>query len=563
MNKKFKYIIASLIFISLSGIIINIFFSNILFFNILLYIILIFSSGILLFNNKKDNITIDYNNEIKYKNITDNSPDIIIKLDNINRIIYANKLINKILNDVENGDSVYGKNILETKLNNIIPKYWIDEIEHIKTTGKSTEIIVPIKAKDYSYIFDCRYIPEFDENGKVISTIIFLRDITTEKNFEIELIKAKEKAEESDRLKSAFLANMSHEIRTPMNGILGFCSLLKRNNLDEEKRIQFIEIIESSGMQLLSTINDIIEIAKIESNLATINKIETNLNTILDDLFQIFHNQIKAKKLEFKLFKPLLDNDAYIYTDEIKIKQILSNLVSNAIKFTEKGSIEIGYEINNRILFYVKDTGIGISSAHYEIIFEHFRQIDFSDKRKYGGTGLGLTIAKALVELLGGEIWLDSELGKGTTFYFTVPYQQSKKISLNTDYSIQKDLNTLLSGKTILVAEDEETNYLFLKELFSNSKCHILWAKNGYDTIQLCEKYPNINLILMDIKMPEMDGFKATNILKNLYPDLPIIAVTAYAMPEDKEKALKAGCDGYISKPISKKMLVENIAKVL
>jgi signal transduction histidine kinase len=378
-------------------------------------------------------------------------------------------------------------------------------------------------------------------------------------NFNEELKIAKEKAEESDRLKSAFLANMSHEIRTPMNAIAGFAELLRQRGLDYDTIDQYVEIINSNGQQLISIIDDIIDISRIEADEINISPARTNINKILQELTVVFRTVANNKDIDFFLFCGLEDEKAYSETDEIRLKQVFSNIISNAIKFTHKGSVTIGYTFNNNIFeFYVRDTGIGISPEHFEMIFERFRQVESGLSRKFGGTGLGLTISKVLIKLLGGKIWLTSEFDKGSTFYFTLPYIKSKQTKA-TEAEKDKVVVPHWPDKTILVAEDEEFNYFLIQEILSQTNVRVLRAKNGIEAVESCKKYPEINLVLMDIKMPEMNGYEATKIIKSFKPHLPIIAQTAYAMTEDRSKALSAGCDSYLSKPIQKERLLSVI----
>jgi len=379
-----------------------------------------------------------------------------------------------------------------------------------------------------------------------------------------ELLLAKNKAEESDRLKTAFLANMSHEIRTPMNAIVGFADLLLKPGITYDKIEKYSKIININSHQLLSLINDIIDISKIESGQIQIYKKKTNINDILDELYNIFQPMAYNKNLILKIHKSLLPHDAFIITDETKFKQIFINLLNNALKFTSSGEINFGYtKKDDFIVFYVSDTGIGISPENYEIIFERFRQVDGSNTRKYGGAGLGLSISKALVELLGGKIWLESEENIGTTFYFTLPYRLE-----STDKSKTEDQKIDISdidwkNKTILIVDDEEYNYFYLTEILKSTHASLLHANNGKVAIEICQNNPSINIVLMDIKMPIIDGYTATKEIKKFRPDLPIIAQTAYGMSDDRDKALNAGCDDYISKPLLKEKLIIIINKYI
>jgi PAS domain S-box-containing protein len=367
-----------------------------------------------------------------------------------------------------------------------------------------------------------------------------------------ELKSAKERAEESDELKSAFLANMSHEIRTPMNAILGFATLIRNRVLNEEKRRDYIDLINSNCRQLLHIITDIIDISKIEAGQISIMNKNFLLNKMLNDLLLNYTNQIEVLRKPIRLIlKPGLKNEeSALFTDKVRLEQILSNLLSNALKFTDKGTIEFGYLIDRRrdIVFYVKDTGIGMTSHEQKIIFDRFRQVSTSYNKMYGGTGLGLSISKGLAEKLGGSIWVESEVEKGSCFFFNVPYKPG--ISIEKPQEIDYDLTYNWAGCTILIAEDEEVNFSLLETILKPTGVCILHAKTGLETVQFAATDYRINLVLMDIKMPDLDGLEATRRIKSVRKDLPVVAQTAYAMSTDEENCLRAGCDDYISKPL-------------
>jgi len=378
-----------------------------------------------------------------------------------------------------------------------------------------------------------------------------------------ELTIAKEKAEESNRLKSAFMENISHEIRTPMNGIIGFIDLLKSPEFEKSKQEEFMEIIENCSRQLVAIITDIVEISKLETKQVKPVINPCNIKIVRDNVFAFFHHTIaKKSNLEFKISCSL--EDTICMTDEVKLTQILSNLISNAIKNTPSGMIEMGciHDNDTEIVFYVKDSGIGISKEYHEIIFERFRQVDNSLTRKNGGTGLGLAITKAYVELLGGKIWIESTPGEGSTFFFSIPFvhepsESIKKLSGNNENSNLHNLE----GITILIAEDVDTNFEFLNIVLGHEKINILRAFDGVEAVDICKTNNNIDLVLMDIKMPVMNGLEAAKQILEFRPDLPIIAQTAYAFSDDKSKALDSGCVDYISKPIKVKNLLEMINK--
>ncbi len=404
--------------------------------------------------------------------------------------------------------------------------------------------------------------PILNEKGEIAHYLGIREDITERKKLTLDLIASKEKAEECDRLKTAFLANISHEIRTPMNGIIGFAELLKYPDLSGERQLEFIQIIEKSGQRMLNIINDIVDISKIEAGQMMLHLEETDINQLLKDLFLFFTPEAKTRGLNFIYSCGLPDEECIINTDHTKLTQILTNLIKNAFKFTESGVINFGYNLKGQKLqFYVKDTGEGIAPEQMEIIFERFRQGDISNSRQYEGTGLGLPISKAYVEMLGGKIWIESELGKGTAFYFNIPYNliTNKQNGNQEDPSLTKSLQTV----NILIAEDDEMSMKYLKEVLENNTVNLFFAENGQEAVDLVRDNPKIDIVIIDLKMPLMDGFEATRQIKQIRPDLPIIAQTAFAFSDDEKRIKQAGCDEYIAKPLNSEILFEKINKLL
>ncbi len=406
-----------------------------------------------------------------------------------------------------------------------------------------------------------------DAQGRTVKTYGVNQDITERKKAEQELIIAKDRAEESDRLKSAFLANMSHEIRTPMNGILGFASLLKEPDLSGQEQQQFIRMIEKSGARMLNIINDIIDISKIESGQVENSISETNINDQIEYMYSFFKPEVERKNLQFSFKNSLPAKESIINTDREKIFAILTNLVKNAAKFTEEGSIEFGYnlvETDNypSLQFFVKDTGIGIPKNKQEVIFERFAQADVFDTKALQGAGLGLSISKAYVEILGGKIWVESEEGKGSVFYFTIPYipEPKEKAVLNTVAPADEVLDQVKKLKP-LIAEDDEASELFISTVVKKISKEVLSTKSGLDAVDISRNNPDIDLILMDIQLPEMNGYEATRQIRQFNEDVIIIAQTAFALTGEREKAIEAGCNDYISKPINKDELGALIQK--
>lgn len=387
------------------------------------------------------------------------------------------------------------------------------------------------------------------------------------KQKEQELIKALEKATESDQLKSSFLATMSHELRTPLNAIIGFSDIISED-LPIAEIMEFNQTINSSGNHLLTIVEDLFDITLIETGEIKIIKDIVNLNLLLhevNEIIKIEQSNLKKEQLELNLFIPNKEMNLMIKTDPWRIKQILINLLKNALKFTHKGSVSYGFEIIRQdgmslLQFFVKDTGIGIPKDKQELIFDIFRQIEDSHTRSYGGTGIGLSISRRLTELLGGHMWVDSDKN-GSSFYFTIPLEMAG--NLNEHQIIAGSVIASNENITILVVEDDTSSFEFLKIILKNTAQFILWAQNGEEAVKLCKNDPDIDLVLMDLNMPVMNGYDATKAIKSFRPTLPIIAQTAYAIAGDREKSLAVGCDEYISKPIKREELLDKVSKFI
>ena len=362
-----------------------------------------------------------------------------------------------------------------------------------------------------------------------------------------QLIASKEKAEESDRVKSAFLANISHEIRTPMNGILGFSELLKESDLSGEEMNQYIDLIQKSGQRMLDLINDLIDISRIDAEETKVQITETPLNELMHHIHAFFKHEAESKGLRLTCTTALSDSESTINTDSGKLNQILTNLVKNALKFTRDGGIDFGYTRKNEILeFYCIDSGMGIPAEMQKKVFDRFQQVDNTLTRGYEGAGLGLSITKAYVDMLGGAIRVESVEGEGSTFLFTLPYNP-----------------VLIPALCILIAEDDEMSTLFLKKSLKGGNINILYAENGREAVELVQHHSEINIVLMDIKMPLLNGVDATRQIKQLRPNLPVIAQTAFTSMEERDKARQAGCDRFITKPIKKSELLEMMRELL
>jgi PAS domain S-box-containing protein len=429
------------------------------------------------------------------------------------------------------------------------------------------------KNKDDEYYWvDTTIVPFLDVNKKPFQYLAIRFDVTENMNAEDKIIKAKEHAEECDQLKSAFLANMSHEIRTPMNGILGFTNLLKDVNITQENQQEYIKIIDQSGARLLGIINDIIDISKIESKQMELSISETNINKQIEYIFNFFKPEVANKEI-LLVFKNGLDlNKAYVKTDSEKLYAVLINLVKNAIKFCDKGTIDFGYILKtknksttneiNELEFYVKDSGVGIPDDRKHAIFDRFIQADFSDKRAFQGAGLGLSISKAYVEMLGGKIWVESEVGIGSSFYFTIPYDAGPKggtVFIETPE--QKISETQIKKLKILIVEDDPISKLLMTKVLLPFSKEIIKVNAGFQAIKACQNNPDIDLVMMDINMSGMSGYEITNQIRLFNKKVIIIAQTGNALSSDRKKAIDSGCNDYISKPINKDLLIQLIQK--
>lgn len=422
------------------------------------------------------------------------------------------------------------------------------------------------------FIFSVIYLIYYTRLRNIKSQKLKLQKLvdgkTSELSIEIhERKKAQEKAENADKLKTTFLANMSHEIRTPVSAIIGFSDLLKDGGLSKDEKNQYLSYISRGGQNLLNLINDIIDISKIEAGQIRIEMEDFKLNSLLSEIFTTFieeKNNREKDNVELKLVKGIVTNDFSIYSDPYRIQQILNNLLSNALKFTDEGYIEFGYRLNSerQLLFFVRDTGVGIPTKMRENIFDRFRQVEESYTKNKEGTGLGLAISRKLTELLGGKIWIEPNEGKGSSFYFQIPMKGSQSDEEIGNLFIGNAEGFSLEGKTILVVEDEDSNYVLLDKMLKTKKAEVIIATNGASAINIISKNGRtIDLVLMDIKMPGVNGYEATKRIKELKKDLPIIAQTAFNMSGEKEKCLALGFDDFIAKPFDKETLFSKINK--
>jgi len=439
------------------------------------------------------------------------------------------------------------------------------------STTKGKEIFEWLhKTKDGENLYTEVALSRFDYQDKTF-VLASIRDISERKDMMRQLIKVKEKAEKSTKLKTNFLANMAHDIRNPLNAILGFSRMLAEDtNISTEDRRRFGSLIESNGSNLLYLINDIIDVSKIEANQMQINNRKMELNSVLEELYLSFQKQVKdIDSLTLKLNIAIDDPDFTIFSDADRIRQILSNLLSNAIKYTKKGLIEFGYTISDdqkMIQFFVKDTGIGIEAEHLEGIFERFTREEKGEVKKIQGTGLGLDISRRLVELLGGEIWANSELNKGSDFFFTIPAHL-----LNYNPKYQKPKSPQIGGVDavdwskyhILIADDDAINFELLRIILSKTKVRISKAINGKEAIDLLETDKSIDLMLLDIQMPVMNGYEAIKHIRRINPKMPVIAQTAVSLEYGSDTGSNEMFDDCISKPIDVKSLISKVGQYL
>lgn len=498
--------------------------------------------------------------EEKYRNIFNNALDILYRTRINGRIEEMSPSVNQILEYTK--DELIGKSILmlyfdqndrDTLLNTIIQNKEIKDYE-LRMMTKSREIkFVSLNSRLLT-----------DSRGKPSHIDGIMRDVTEVKKMTTDLIYAKEKAEESDRLKTAFLHNISHEIRTPLNAIRGFSELLSDPGLRAEESKEYSEIIIESSDRLLSLITEIINISSLETGQEKIIENEVNLNSIFDVIEEQFKSKSKKENITIHSEPGLPNKDADIITDETKLIQILSKLVDNALKFTKEGSVRFGYSVKGEELeFYVRDTGIGISANEQKVIFERFHQGDSNMNRQYDGPGLGLAISKAYSELLGGKMWMTSEPGIGSVFYFTIPYKKVFRKTMEINETSSSAQNRAKNSKILLVAEDQDINFLLVQKLLAGLNYTIIRAKDGKEVVALCSSDLAIDLVLMDIKMPYLNGYDATEKIKKERPELPIIALTAYSSEEDKIRALSCGCSDFVSKPFKREELISKIKQYL
>jgi PAS domain S-box-containing protein len=494
-------------------------------------------------------------NQQRYRELTDMLPQSVFETDAYSNYSYVNKAWYRIFG-YSPADLAQGLNLIETLRSE---SNQLDILENRKIENSNFTAV----RKDGTTFPVSLYSDSILTHGKICGRRGIIIDITDKVDYIKTLQQETNKAKTSDELKSSFLANMSHEIRTPMNSIIGFSNLLASDQIPDVQKKDFTHYIRTSSEVLLNLVDDIIDISKIEAGELKIVKKECGLKTLGEELLTTSKDTCErfSKQHIQLIFNPDSDHqEVYLKTDPFRLRQILVNLINNAIKFTDKGSVEFGYSIkeDELIEFYVRDTGPGLTRDELDMIFERFKRARFSVEKNIAGTGLGLAIAKNLVQLLGGEMWVDSVAGEGTTFLFTIPYlrptilpQQEDQHAAEVEYNWQ--------GKTLLIVEDDLNSFKFIRELLRKTHVEVLHAGNGRNAVEMVRQNDHIDLVVMDIQLPEMDGIEATRLIKKIRNQLPVIAQTAYAMAGDREKMKNAGCDDYVAKPLDFKKVLAAI----
>lgn len=448
-------------------------------------------------------------------------------------------------------EEIIGKTIQEIFPNT--EEFYNDKFEKVALTGE------PEHYENYSNTLH-RTFQVTVYRPRMHQLAVILDDITERKEFETKLLAAKEQAEAGDRLKTAFMNNISHEIRTPLNGILGFGQMVTQPNLTDAERASYVDILQTSVDRLISTITDYMDISLIASgNLKAINK-NVDLDQFVKELFNQLQVHCAARNLEAKLSVPENYEAIQLNTDKELLRKAFGHVLNNAVKFTHNGSVTFGYtRVPGYLQFFVEDTGIGIQQEFINRIFEPFDQEEITTTRHYEGSGLGLPIAKGIIEKLGGRIWVESKKGTGSKFYIKFPFIDNL---IEADSKPpQKNSISENNSPLILIAEDEDSNYLYLEIILKKERLNIVRAKDGQEAVDLCRKYSNISIALMDIKMPVMDGLEATRLIKSFRSNLPIIGVTAYALSGDVSRVLQAGFDDYLPKPLRRDTLLLTLRK--
>jgi PAS domain S-box-containing protein len=501
--------------------------------------------------------------EEKYRNIFENVQDLYYETSVEGTILEISPSIEPLSKGLYKREELIGNSIYD---------YYSDPTEReaflkaIRKYGSVSDFEITLINKDGSKIpcsLSAKILMDFKGNPEKI--IGSMHDITDRKNASDALMLAKEKAEAGDKLKTAFLNNISHEVRTPLNGILGFAEIISTQDLSDEEKTDSLMMLHNSSDRLLNTVNNYMDISMIASGNMSVRKKDFSPAVVLRKTINNSRSKCLKKNLELLLQIPEQSESVTVHSDPEIFQKVIYHLLDNAIKFTDKGSVRLGYIIHGKdVEFFVKDTGIGISRESLDVVFDNFTKEDQGPQKLTEGSGLGLSIARGMIELLGGSITVDSEIGKGSVFSFTIPLTLVEVNKKSISETPGENIKILSKGASILIAEDDDANFSYLNSLLSReTKAKILHARNGREAIELFKTNPAIELILMDIKMPEIDGFEATRQIKLINKNIPVIAITAYAMAGDEERGLSAGCDGYLSKPINKESLLQKLAEFI
>jgi signal transduction histidine kinase len=479
--------------------------------------------------------------------------DGVMVLDTLDRVVDSNPMMRRILKE-------YNENLIGKHPSELLPS--ATELKTLIDQHQETRAVISIGTGESKKTMQIQVTPIFDKtkNNTRSGMLLLWRDITEQERFEQELIESKKKAEESDRLKTAFLANMSHEIRNPMHAIMGFTEILRDPNTSEHDRVRYTDIISQSAQKLLTLINDIIDLSKVEAGQDPLVLESGEVNALIDEVKVLLSPMAKRKSIELTISEMLPETESFIESDFRKLRQILINLISNAIKYTDQGSVTVSvHHLHPHLFFTVKDTGIGMDSKTLSVIFERFRQSDTKSARHIGGTGLGLSISKAYSELLGGVISVDSTFGKGSTFTLRIPYKPGMKKQAEPIPIAEPNAYVMpdLSAFSILLAEDEPVNVKFLQIILKKTNANVIVANNGLEALNIALDQ-NISLILMDIMMPEMDGFEASKRIRKQKPNLPILGLSGHAMVEES-RIIDAGITELLTKPIQGKDLIRKL----
>lgn len=442
-------------------------------------------------------------------------------------------------------------------------KYREQSIEALKTQGYY-EGEIRIKHKDGTFLnLSTRSIVIRSEQGEVKGYFTISRDITKLKKYHEDLIQAKVEAETSNRLKTSFLANISHEIRTPLNSVVGFANLLLADDLPRSVREEYLDHINYNSEKLLQIIGDIIDLSRLESSQIEITYEETSLNEIINEVIDDTRKSIKRneKPIILTLKNNFEESSDLIFTDKLWLKRVLNHLMDNAVKFTLEGTVELSYaREGGYIAFRVKDTGIGIRKESLNWIFEGFRQEIDGHHRPFEGLGVGLTLANEVIKRMGGKIDVQSEKGMGSEFYFTIPYRQAGSLRKRVRDEIKNEGVINWSSKKCLLVDDNKDVLIYLNRILMDTGINVLMARTGSEAIEIVKNTPDLNIIILDMQMPEMNGIEVTKAIRKISKNLPIIAQTAFIFEDDKDIVLEAGCDACLLKPIRREHLLSSMA---